>query len=203
MRFSLAPLPRALAAAAVIAAAAAPLFAAAGAATAPAGYGLLQAARHGHFLVPGASGLEVAALQRALSAAGAAAAETGAFDAATEAAVRAFQGGHGAAPDGVVGPQTLAALDHTLRLPANGVPLQGTNVPPPPGWSGLRGAVPAEVTAKAVAILGGPDPIGTQMEIALGGRDYIFAVEWHKHPATDPVPERLKHWHRGVTVYSR
>jgi peptidoglycan hydrolase-like protein with peptidoglycan-binding domain len=202
-----APLPPSRAGAslalALAALAGAPLVALAAAAIAPPGYGLLEPARHGAFLGPGASGIVVEALQRALVASGVALVETGIFDPATEAAVRGFQSAHGAAADGVVGPLTLGALDRALGLPANGVPLVGTNVPPPPGYHAVRGPVPADATAKAVEILHGPDPIGTQKEIGLAGKDYVFAVEWHKHAPTDRVPDRLKHWHRGVTVYER
>jgi hypothetical protein len=63
--------------------------------------------------------------------------------------------------------------------------------------------VPREVVAKAQEILHGPDPIGTLIPLSIGGKDYLFAIEWHKHARTDPVPEGLKHWHRGVTVYER
>lgn len=193
---------RALAGFALAAALCLPLRASAAAfATAPAGYGLLESARQGAFLGLGASGLAVSALQRALGAAGVAVAETGAFDPPTDTAVRQFQSAHGATPDGVVGPHTLAALDRALGLAPGGVPAQGTNTPPPPGYHGYRGAVPANVVAKAVAILNGQEPIGTQISLAMNGKDLIFAVEWHKHAATDKVPARLKHWHRGVTVY--
>jgi hypothetical protein len=83
------------------------------------------------------------------------------------------------------------------------VPPVGVNYPPPPGYRVLRGPVPREVVAKAQEILRRPDPIGTQIPLSIGGKDYIFAVEWHKHAPTDRVPEALKRWHRGVTVYER
>jgi flagellum-specific peptidoglycan hydrolase FlgJ len=83
------------------------------------------------------------------------------------------------------------------------VPPRGVNYPPPPGYRALRGRVPREVVAKAQEILRGPYPIGTQIRLSIGGKDYLFAVEWHKHAPTDPVPAALKRWHRGVTVYER
>ena len=82
-------------------------------------------------------------------------------------------------------------------------PPPGVNYPPPPGYRVLRGPVPREVVAKAQEILHGPDPMGTQIPLSIGGKDYLFAVEWHKHAPTDPVPAALKRWHRGVTVYLR
>ena len=83
------------------------------------------------------------------------------------------------------------------------VPPAGVNYPPPPGYRVLRGPVPREVVAKAQEILRRPDPIGTQIPLSIGGKDYLFALEWHKHAPTDRVSEALKRWHRGVTVYER
>jgi hypothetical protein len=50
---------------------------------------------------------------------------------------------------------------------------------------------------------GDGNEIGTQLPLSIGGKDYLFAVEWHQHALTDRVPEALKRWHRGVTVYDR
>jgi hypothetical protein len=46
-------------------------------------------------------------------------------------------------------------------------------------------------------------PIGTQVPVTIGGKEYLYVVEWHKHAPTDDVPAALKDWHRGVTVYER
>ncbi len=199
-RFRLAVLSIGLA---LISVAGAPLPPATAAGTAPPGYGLLQAARRGAFLRPAASGLPVAALQRSLTAAGFAVPETGVFDPTTEMAVRRFQASRGIQVDGVAGPQTLSALDRTLGLWPNGIPPRGTLIPPPPGYRLPFGPVSAAVTRKAVEILRRPEPIGTQMQVLLGGNDYIFAIEWHRHPPTASVSAALKQWHRGVTVYRR
>ena len=61
-------------------------------------------------LTLGDRGPDVVTLQRLLNSLGADVAEDGVFGTGTRAAVMAFQGAHGQRPDGVVGPQTLAAL---------------------------------------------------------------------------------------------
>lgn len=150
----------------------------------------------------------------------------GIMGAQTRSAIRSFQKQRGLVADGVVSPKTeaalLAALKGTAPAPASfssdatapgGVPTRGSsdqtklppgvNYPPPPGYRVLRGRVPREVVAKAKEILRRPDPIGTQIPLSISGKDYLFAVEWHKHAPTDRVPEALKRWHRGVTVYGR
>jgi hypothetical protein len=90
---------------------------AASAAKAPEGYGALDAARDGDYVRTGSSGESVAALQRALKAAGLDVGEAGKFDAATLAAVKKFQQEHGCKVDGIVGPETMGALDKALGLP--------------------------------------------------------------------------------------
>jgi N-acetylmuramoyl-L-alanine amidase len=59
---------------------------------------------------PGCTGEAVRDLQRRLTGAGVAVEETGAFDAATEQAVRAFQSARGLRADGLCGRETWAAL---------------------------------------------------------------------------------------------
>jgi peptidoglycan hydrolase-like protein with peptidoglycan-binding domain len=110
-------------------------------AAAPPGYDLLDPARHGRYLRRGSHGDDVRALQRALAAAGVAIAETGIFDGATESAVRSFQRTHGCTPDGIVGPQTLGALDRALGLAPGGpapapAPAPGPGPAPAPGVGG-------------------------------------------------------------------
>ena len=61
-------------------------------------------------LTLGDRGPEVLTLQRLLNSLGAEVVEDSVFGTGTRAAVMAFQGAHGLRPDGVVGPQTLAAL---------------------------------------------------------------------------------------------
>jgi hypothetical protein len=61
-------------------------------------------------LTLGDRGPDVVRLQHLLNTLGADVAEDGVFGTGTRAAVMAFQGAHGRRPDGVVGPQTLAAL---------------------------------------------------------------------------------------------
>lgn len=85
---------------------------------APQGYDTLASARTGDYVQKGSTGEPVKALQRALKQAGLDVGETGAFDEATLAAVRKFQADNGCKVDGIVGPETLGAMDKALGLPA-------------------------------------------------------------------------------------
>jgi hypothetical protein len=89
----------------------------------------------------------------------------------------------------------------TPSLPS-GTLARGQLRPVPPGYS-LVPNPSKEVTEKSNEVLKWPYPIGTQILITVGDKEYLFALEWHKHKATDPVPEALKDWHRGVSVYQR
>src|SRR5213075_1626275 len=77
----------------------------------------------------------------------------------------------------------------------------GVNYPPPPGYRAMR-SVSKEIVAKANEILRRPEPIGTIFPVILGGKDYMFVLEWHKHAQGAPG-DPLLNWHRGVTVYER
>jgi hypothetical protein len=44
-------------------------------------------------------------------------------------------------------------------------------------------------------------PIGTQIPDFIEAKNWLFVLEWHKHAPTDNVPEALKQWHRGVSVF--
>jgi peptidoglycan hydrolase-like protein with peptidoglycan-binding domain len=76
----------------------------------------------------GASGADVTYLQQRLNVWGAKLTVDGAFGAATDAAVRAFQSAHGLTVDGVVGPATWAALDKSPTPPPPSGPVKVPNI---------------------------------------------------------------------------
>lgn len=89
----------------------------------PSDYWRLDGARSGAYLRYGMQGLEVLALQHALIAAAVPCPETSVFDTPTLSAVRTFQQRSGVTVDGVVGPQTVGALDRALGVqPPRGIP---------------------------------------------------------------------------------
>jgi hypothetical protein len=85
--------------------------------------------------------------------------------------------------------------------PPTGQPLAPGQRRPLPAGYGLLRPTPSIVVTKANELLRTNHPIGTHIPLTIEGKHYLFAVEWHKHPATDPVPEKLKKWHRGISVY--
>lgn len=148
----------------------------------------------GQTLRRGARGPEVAALQRTLTEAGSPATADGAFGPRTEAAVRAFQAAHGCATDGVVGAETVAALERALGV-----------TPPAPARTlrRLRNAeVTPAITAEAVRILRTYHamPIGYEVPFTADGKDYVGRIELHYHPPGGP----LRPWgpHKGVSVFA-
>jgi hypothetical protein len=81
--------------------------------------GQQQTAGSSGLVTQGSQGSEVAAVQRALGIPA-----SGAFDSKTEAAVERFQRNEGLAVDGIVGPQTKAALGLGPAQPAATTPAQ-------------------------------------------------------------------------------
>ncbi|MBX3468738.1 MAG: peptidoglycan-binding protein [Planctomycetes bacterium] len=95
----------------------------------PADYGLLDGARRAApSLRRGDTGPAVRALQNALVAAGHPVAVDGVFGGETDRGVRAFQTAQRCSVDGVVGPETVRALDRVLGAP--GTPPTTTTRPP-------------------------------------------------------------------------
>jgi chitosanase len=112
---------------------------------------------------PPMTGPDVSWLQERLTIAGMHVADSGTFDEATDAAVRAFQTAHDLKADGVVGPVTRMALEDIPLVtpskaltPATSVPMPAVPQPkptPPPA------AAPAvQPAAAAPAVAAGADP---------------------------------------------
>ena len=66
-------------------------------------------------------------------------------------------------------------------------------IPPPPAGYRYARAVPAEVTAAAVALLNSDAPWNTTRAAGV----YLLRVEPHRDAASGPRP----YWHRGVSVF--
>lgn len=111
----------------------------------PASYGQLAPVRTGALVLRhGASGAIVGALQDALVAAGVSVQVTRVFDWETWAAVRHFQGREGCFVDGVVGRETLRALDRVL---ATTPPTPPAPLTPPPATTAAPGIPPRQAGA--------------------------------------------------------
>lgn len=90
----------------------------------------------------------------------------------------------------------------TPSTPSSPSPIaRGQQQAPIPGYAPAK-PTPA-VVAKANEVLRGGLPIGSTVPFEADGKRYIARVEWHKHAATDNVPDGLKDWHRGVTIYAQ
>ncbi len=174
------------------------LFSSLAAAGVPADYSKLDSVRRGSLLRAGASGPAITALQHALDAVKAPAAATGVFDAATVAAVKSFQSSANIKVDGIVGPQTMGALDKALGFTGA--------IATPTSSAKLRrlknSEVTPEITKNAVAILKAhrTDPFGTKVPFVADGKNYVGVIEQHYHPPGGP----LRPWgpHPGVSVFA-
>ena len=159
----------------------------------PSDYSRLDPARQGHLLSRGASGAEVTALQNALAGVCHPVPLTGAFDAATVAAVESFQTVRRLGVDGIVGPETMGAFDVALGIASS----------PSPGLTRIQQSqVTPAITQAAVAILAAhwSDDIGTEVPFTANAKSYVGRIELHFHP----FGGSMKPWgyHHGVSVYS-
>jgi hypothetical protein len=109
-----------------------------------------------------------------------------------------------------------------ISLPPSPSPVPpGQNRPPPPGYRRLRRneGLPKEVVDQSKEYrrahsrgcsfcLHGrtpetttPYPFGAQIQRTMGGKNYVFAIEWHQHGAEEKVPDALKVPHHGCSVF--
>jgi hypothetical protein len=138
-------------------------------------------------LSAGSSGSPVSALQAALGIR-----QTGTFSAATTRAVRKFQRAHGLTVDGIVGPQTAAALG----LPSSARP---TTAGPDAEAASATGAVPAgdaaATLARIAACESGGDPTAVSADGAYRGKYQFTRSTWAQmggsgDPAAAPEAEQ-------------
>lgn len=141
---------------------------------------LLDAARAGATLRRGDRGPAVRALQQALGDAGHRVAVDGVFGGETDRAVRAFQLRSGCAVDGVVGRETMAALDAALS--GGGTTPRPTPTAPPPTTP--RPATPPPSTApgtgfapRPAAAPGGAAVMNSVRTLSLAAREAALLRE--------------------------
>jgi peptidoglycan hydrolase-like protein with peptidoglycan-binding domain len=114
-------------------------------------------------LTVGSSGTQVAAIQRALGIL-----ETGTYDSATRRAVRAFQARNGLLVDGIVGPQTRAAMG-LAGPPAQSARIAGSASP-------MLTASASSTLARIAACESGGDPTAVSADGRYRGK-YQFSRE--------------------------
>ena len=129
-----------------------------GPAARPAGPSLLDPMRLDQsYLKQGSAGAPVEELQRLLNRAGIQPALEidGSFGPRTRAAVREFQERTGCKVDGIVGPETMGAIDRALGMP--GLPARGRT---PDQTSPRRPGAPAAPAPSTAPVAAGPSPFG-------------------------------------------
>ncbi len=85
-------------------------------------------------------------------------------------------------------------------------PKPGQHVPAPLCFRRVKSKLPRAVVVEASNVLkmvGKPDGLWVGMYVTrcINGKVYAFMIEWHKHALSDNVPDGLKKWHRGVSVF--
>ncbi|MHC4390946.1 MAG: peptidoglycan-binding protein [Planctomycetota bacterium] len=172
--------------------------------TKPAGYDSLDAARAGNYIRSGSSGPEVRAMQEALNASGIEPQleVNGTCGPEMEAAIRTFQQQNGCAVDGIVGPETMGALDAKLGLPVQSGPRAfgggGGNAsypvtgaaPVAPGEANRNGALQAATSQMGVREASGNND-GVPAQRYSNGRNVPWCanfVSWSFRQAGTPLP---------------
>jgi peptidoglycan hydrolase-like protein with peptidoglycan-binding domain len=179
----------------------------------PDGYARLDGARDGFYLRTGADGPEVEALQTALNKAGYGPLEVnGTFGPEVDAAVRRFQQENGCVVDGIIGPETMGAMDVKLGFPRRSGPgtptgeyMNPTEFPPgqpvEPGRRNRGGALNAAISQIGVREASGNND-GVPAQRYSGGREVAWCanfVSWSFRQAGTPLPGNQ--WSLGSCDY--
>jgi hypothetical protein len=143
-------------------------------------------AHSARLLTAGTTGADVVAVQKALGVTA-----SGSYDSVTQRAVRAFQRSHGLAVDGVVGPQTRAALGLAPARAAStgGSASTGDSAP------GSSSSAPSATLARIAQCESGGDPQAVSPDGQYRGKYQFSRATWRElggsgDPAAAPEAEQ-------------